>query len=194
MTDNRFAIVPIPPGTPPADALVVGPMDTVMQLLPDTLARNDSIRELQAARLDAAHITAMQKASRTIQATSLCDSIDTMIRRLDALETRRLENARRKAKADAEEEAQRVQEYLDGLPDPDEPNDPAIYPPSGHLHEVSAPNTDNDNEGDLPEVLTRVTPVPPGNYPLDDPAELDDPPYQKQRNPVAVSLNEADDY
>ena len=63
------------------------------------------------------------------------------------------------------------------------------------MHEVSAPNTNVDNEGDLPKDLLRATPPSPGNYPLDNPAELDDPPQSKFRQPVAVSLNaDADDY
>ncbi len=54
------------------------------------------------------------------------------------------------------------------LPDPDEPNAPAIYPAAREMHEMSAPNTDNDNEGDLPKVLTRVTPPPPSILNEDD--------------------------
>ena len=54
---------------------------------------------------------------------------------------------------------------------------------------MSPANTGSDNEGDLPENLTRATPPSSGDYP----AELDNPPQLKYRSPAAISLN-ADEY
>jgi hypothetical protein len=74
----------------------------------------------------------MQKATRALQVAAFCDSIDTLARRLDSLAARRKERRAAKARKDAEEEAKRVQEMLDALPDPDNPDGEAIYPASGH--------------------------------------------------------------
>ena len=196
MTNNnaaRYAIVPVHYGPPPADAIMVGgPLSAIMENIPDSIARTDAIRAYQTARLDAAQIDQMQKATHALQVAAFCDSVNTISRRLDAIEARRTARLKREAKARKDDEARRVQEMLDNLPDPDDPNGPAFYPPGGELHEVAPPNT--DNEGELPKDLLRATPPSPGNYPLDDPAELDEPPQSKYRPPVAVSLNEADEY
>jgi hypothetical protein len=191
-TNDLFAIIPIPTyGSSPANALAIGPLDVVMQNLPDTHARTDSIRSLQAARLDAAVITQAQKATRALQVQSFCDGVNQISARLDSLEKRRARKLRLIAAQKDAAEQQQIADYLNTLPDPDNP--PASHVNTGDLSPSPATNTNSDNEGDLPETLTRVTPPPPGNYPLDDPAELDDPPQPKFRNPVAVSLNK-DDY
>jgi hypothetical protein len=53
--NDRFAIIPVHYGPPPADAIMVGgPLSKIMECIPDTIARRDSLRSLQAARLDAA--------------------------------------------------------------------------------------------------------------------------------------------
>ncbi len=147
------------------------------------------------AQLSAAAITEAQKASRCLQVAAFADSIDTMGRRLDALERRRLEDTRRKAKADAEEEEQRVQDYLDSLPNPDEPNEPAIYPSSGHLHAVSPTNHGTaTDQGDLPKELQKGAPPQLGTDPELDPTELAHPQRPKYEQPVSVSLASEDDY
>ena len=79
---------------------------------------------------------------------------------------------------------------MNALPDPDD--DPATH---GHFNtgDLSPlPPTNVDYEGDLPKDLLRATPPSPGNYPLDNPAELAHPKNPKYQQPVAVSLNEAD--
>ena len=189
--NDRYAIIPLPPGPPPPNALMIGgPLSQVMQCIPDTVARRDSIRTLQAARLDAAVITQAQKATRALQAAAFADSVDALIHRMDTLETKRAEARAAKAKADAAREQKQIADYLNTLPSPDEP-EAVIYSPGGEMHAVSPSNTD-DNEGDLPSELSRATPPPPGDYPLDDPAELNNA-QPKNRAPVAVSLN-FDDY
>ena len=194
-TTARYAIVPVHYGPAPADAILVGgPLSSILENIPDTIARHDSLRSLQSARLDAAVITQAQKATRALQVAAFADSVDTLIHRMDALETKRAKARAAKAKADAEAEQRRIQDYLNSLPDPDAPNGSAIYPPGGEMHAVSAATTNSDNEGDLPESLLRATPPGSGTYPLNDPAELDDPPQSKYRNPVGVSLNSDGDY
>jgi hypothetical protein len=131
--NDRYAIVPVHYGPPPADAILVGgPLSAIMENIPDTIARRDSIRKFAAARIDAAHIGEVQKATRALQVAAFCDSIDTLARRLDSLAARRKERRAAKARKDAEEEAKQGQEMLDALPDPDNPDGAAIYPASGH--------------------------------------------------------------
>jgi hypothetical protein len=195
LENDRYAIIPIPPGPPPDNAIMIGgPLSKIMENIPDTHARHDSIRAHQAARIDTMATEQKQKATRALQVAAFCDSIDTLARRLDSLAARRKECRAAKARKDAEEEARRVQEMLDALPDPDEdPNEPAFYPPSGHLHAASLTNTGDDNEGDLPQHLLQATPPPPGNYPVSNPVELSNLEKPKYQQPAAVSLN-ADEY
>ena len=140
MTTDRFAIIPIHHGPAPADAIMVGgPLSAIMENIPDTIARRDSIRSLQAARLDAAAITQAQKATRALQVRAFCDSVNAIGKRMDALETRRATRLRQYASARAEAEQREIQQMLDALPDPDdEPNAAAIYPAGGEMHEVAA--------------------------------------------------------
>jgi hypothetical protein len=187
----RYAIVPVHYGDAPADAIMVGPLPMVMENIPDAIARHDSLRTLQSARLDAAVITQAQKATRALQIAAFADSVDTLIHRMDALEPKRAKARAAKAKADAAREQKEILDYLDGLPNPDDP--PASHFNTGDLSPLPPTNTGDDNEGDLPKDLLRATPPSPGNYPLDDPSEMDVPSQPKYRNPAAVSLNEADD-
>ena len=87
--NDRFAIIPVHYGDAPADAIMVGPLPTIMENIPDSIARHDSLRTLQAARLDVAVITQAQKATRALQTAAFCDSVNQISARLDALEKRR---------------------------------------------------------------------------------------------------------
>ena len=177
----RYAIIPIPPGPPPPNALMIGgPLSQVMQCIPDTLARRDSIRTLQAARLDAAVITQAQKATRALQVQSFCDGVNQISARLDALEKRRARKLREIAAQKDAAEKQQITDYLNTLPDPDNPNGPASFAPSGELHDIPGA----DEQGDLPKELQKDVP-PPGNP---------DKPRPMYEQPVSISLNAADDY
>ena len=92
--NDRFAIIPVHYGDAPADAIMVGPLPTIMENIPDSIARHDSLRTLQAARLDAAVITQAQKATRALQTAAFCDSVNQISARLDALEKRRSKKMR----------------------------------------------------------------------------------------------------
>ena len=48
-TTELMAIVPVSNGRAPADALVVGPMREVMQYIPQSIARQDALEELEKA-------------------------------------------------------------------------------------------------------------------------------------------------
>jgi hypothetical protein len=128
---------------------------------------------------------------------TLCDGVNRLGNRLVAEERHRAKEARRKAKEDAEREAQANQAKLDAQPDPDDPaswegGELTTHPPSHpadkeQLRASTQHDSDDDNEGDLPEDLTRSVPPTPGNYnwpPLDQPAK-------QISQPISVQLNEA---
>ena len=134
-----------------------------MQCIPDTIARRDSIRTLQAARLDAAVITQAQKATRALQVQSFCDDVNQISARLDSLEKRRTRRERQIAAQQKADEEKQIADYLSTLPDPDNP--PASH---GHFNtgDLSSPLPPTDDaEGDLPAELLRATPPPPGTSP-----------------------------
>jgi hypothetical protein len=163
LEDDRLAIVPVHYGPPPADAILVGgPLSKIMENIPDTIARRDSLRALQAARLDAAVITQAQKATRALQAQAFADSVNHISARLDALDKRRTQRARQIAAQQKADEQKQIADYLNTLPDPDNP-------PASHLHfntgDLATPlpptNSGDDAEGDLPENLLRASHHPP---------------------------------
>ena len=193
--DDLFAIVPVSsPGSAPANAIMVGgPLSSILENIPDTNARHDSIRAHQAARIDAVATETKQKAIRALQIAAFADSVNSICKRMDALEARSSKKLRQiAAQKDAAEQKQ-IADYLNTLPDPDNPPASHGHFNTGDLSPLPPTNTGDDNEGDLPAELSRATPPSPGSYPLDDPAELDGPLQSKYRQPVAVSLNE-DDY
>ena len=191
--DDLFAIVPVSsPGSAPANAIMVGgPLSSILENIPDTNARHDSIRAHQAAQIDAVATETKQKAIRALQIAAFADSVNTITRRLDAVERRRAARLKREAKAREYAEARRVQEILDALPSPD---DPASYEHfnTGDLS-TPLPPMNSDNEGDLPENLLQTTPPTPGNYPSSDPSELAYLQQSKYQQMPAISLASEDD-
>jgi hypothetical protein len=154
---QRYAIVPLPAGPAPAEAIVVGGLDDVMSYLPQTVAREKRERDVDNLTLQAlktvadanlradaviAHereVKAREDAARAIVSDGIrrfADSVIKLKHRLDALE------------------AERNQRALDALPDPDAcPADnlpPASLPPSAdrgreQLAAMEAPK-DGDKE------------------------------------------------
>lgn len=186
-TSDRFAIVAIPPGPTPADALMVGPLEVVMQCLPDTVARADALEELEFARIKSDQISTMQNVNRALQVSAFCDSVQQITRRMDALETRRAERARKDAEEARAREEQQIADALSKLPDPDLPsawsNDGELttHPASQSedVEELEA-SEHNDNEGDLPVKLTNELPPITGTDP-----ELSGSREPTARNPVS---------
>jgi len=157
------------------------------------MVRNDAAD--QAARADAA------KAREALVA-HLCDQVSMMQERInrlaDALETRQ--------RADAEvarQEAERVraleEDPLEDPPDiaeyqarnpPAKIGDDETHHPTGDLHAVDPKEDsdleveDDDDQGDLPEELTKNVAPAPSNYPS---FELPKPSVVSQ--PVSISLN-----
>ena len=153
---DRFAIIPLHPNQPaPGNSIMHGSLSAVMERIIDSRAPNDALDLLNQAadaltQLEHTRDQETQIVARGLQ--TLVGSIDAISRRLDSIESQRADQARQ----DAEAEAERVQAQLDQLPDPDEPNAPAFYHPSGELHTVAPsnaqPTADEDHDpGSMPD-------------------------------------------
>ena len=118
---DRFAIIPVTHGPAPDEAIVVGPISMVMEYIPQSIARQDAVEELEKARFTADQIASMQQKTRAVQASMLVDSASHLLARLDSFLQHRADRLRRDAEREAEEEHKRIQDELDGLPDPDNP-------------------------------------------------------------------------
>jgi hypothetical protein len=149
MTPDRFAIIPVSPGPAPADAIVVGPYNEVMEYIPQSVARNDALEKLEHARFTVDQIAAMQQKTRAVQATMLCDSLNHLSARLDSFLTRRADAEREEARAREEAEQQRIQDELASLPDPDTP-DPLGHQNTGDLHALPHKVEGDQSEFELP--------------------------------------------
>ena len=140
-----FAIVPVrSPGRTPDDAIVIGDLKEVMQYIPQSVARDDAIAELDRARFTADQISSLQQKTRGVQVTMINDSISHLSRRLDKILARRDAQARARKRRDEEAEAQRIQAELGALPDPDAPvvADPALPLMSKYPDPADEPQAD----------------------------------------------------
>src|SRR5262245_21805936 len=116
-----FAIVPTTLPAP-TDAIVVGNMSQVMEYIPQTIARDNAMAQLERARLTADQIKSAQAKTRKIQLGMLTDALSHLSTRLDKFVERRDAQARRDAEEAERQEAGRIQAELDQLPDPDDPD------------------------------------------------------------------------
>jgi hypothetical protein len=150
MTLPLFAITPVPPGhTAPEEAIIVGPYNEVLTYIPQSVARQDAIEELEKARFTADQIASMQQKTRAVQVSMLTDSVNHLCARLDSLLTRRDEQRRLDAEREEEEEQQRIQAELDALPDPDAP-DPLGHQNTADLHALPHKVEGDQSEFELP--------------------------------------------
>ena len=119
--NRRYAIIPLPAGPAPADALVVGGMDDVMENLPQTAARHRRLRQLDEA--EKRHLGQIEAVNARV------DSVLERERQVEEREQALREDAIRRFadgmlqlehRLDAFEQAQ-ARTALDALPDPDDP-------------------------------------------------------------------------
>ena len=190
---NRFAIIPVFPSTDTKEAIVIGDYKEVMEYIPQSVARDDAMRELDAARLSAEQITHAQERTRAVQKIFLLEAINQLTARADNFETRKRERRREaKARRDAAEakriadaQAASIKAALDALNE---------YSPSGELHslpgkEEAAPPKAED-QSNLPNELLEGVPPAPGTDPV-LPGELGKAP-EPPAQPISVSLNSED--
>jgi hypothetical protein len=144
---KQFAIIPLHEHQRPPDAAIaVGSLDAVMERIVDSEARADAAQLLVDAAVALGQIERQKQQEQQLIARgmqTLNDSIAALTKRMDALEARRTERAQQAADA----EAQRIQEKLDRLPDPDDPRAPGddTHQPGGELHALQ-PSEEHDRE------------------------------------------------
>src|SRR6516164_4919294 len=88
-TSDRFAIIPVTHGPAPDDAILIGSLDTILEYLPDTHARNDSIRRLDEGLARAAKTDQLQAMARACNVIAFADAVTRLASRLDALVAQR---------------------------------------------------------------------------------------------------------
>lgn len=156
---DRMAIIHLGHDPAPDNAVVVGQMKEVMEYIPQSIARQDAVEELEKARFSADQISSMQQKTRAVQASILADNVNHLCARLDTFLQHRAERARADAEREEEEEAQRIQDELAQLPDPDNPDPLGDLPRqgsgehtnTGDLHSLPAKLPADQTEFELPE-------------------------------------------
>ena len=135
MPDERFAIIPVYDRAP-VGAIAVGSMSAVMEHVVDSSVRNDARRLLKDAASALGVLEQVQEredAFRERQVRAFCDSVAKLSRRLDAMEAARKEQARKDDRA----QRRAMRDYLDSLPDPENPDqDHPTHGPGGELSPV----------------------------------------------------------
>jgi hypothetical protein len=197
---QRFAIVPVREHTsPPAEAIVVGSLDDVMEYIPQSMSRQEAeqIRDAVGQALDYARQVQDYEHSLKEQIQAFSDKCLTSVgARIDSFEKARAQSQRRAEAEQQRRDRQRVQAYLDGLPDIDEP-EPLLLDkgdgseltmlhkpgPVEQTYDPDEPETwpAEDDVGLEGSVITR---------PTTDPKDLGYPPPPRQvPQPISVSLN-----
>ena len=148
MTDlpGRFAIIPIEPGPVPAEVIVIGNMEQVMEYIPQSVAREKAEAEFERARVTADAIRRAQSATTKLQVAAFADGVTHLERRLDAFEGRRAEQARRDAEAQVKAEAERIATHLAALPDADDADTWDGPRPSGELTPIAASHPEDKRQ------------------------------------------------
>jgi hypothetical protein len=171
-----FAIVPVPEhASPPAEAIVVGSLDDVMSYIPQSLSRQEAeqIRDAVGQALDYARQVQQQETSVKELITQFNDKCLTPVgARIDAFEKQHAISAKRAEAERKRRDRQRVQSYIDGLPDPDRPDDGELT----ILHKVDPKYLPDDDDTGL-EAVSATRPVS-----TSQPATA--------QQPVSISLNE----
>jgi hypothetical protein len=184
MTDTHFAIIPVPYGKPPADCIMHGPMQAVMQHVLGSKARVEA--EALIARADAAAEQEREREQREQHIVSegiraFADGIADLSRRLDVLVRSR--DARRRLDA-ASEATRHMLQLPKDAPEFDLSDDTPS--PSGELRPLQAKDPAEhdptaDDQGDLPRELEKGAPPMLGTEPT-----IEDPPHPQVSQPIAL--------
>jgi hypothetical protein len=96
-------------------------MSRVLEELPDSRARNELLNHLKQMRADALQAEQRKADAIASQARILVDSVLHLQHRLDSFEKKQADRKRRNAAAKAQREKQAIADYIESLPDPDNP-------------------------------------------------------------------------
>jgi hypothetical protein len=193
MTDTNqiFAIVPVN-GKPPADAICWGTLGECTEFVAQSAARAETENRIASARdqlKNDAKVLAQAQHKTLDVATKLTAMGDAMLAAHNLKARKDAEAKRVKAE---QAEAKRVQDLLDSLPDPDNPN--AASGDDGELEIKHAPNKDHlqqqpDSFGDLPEDIRKQSPSPHLGPDYETNISKLAHPQKPQEQPAAISLN-----
>jgi hypothetical protein len=162
--------------SPTGEVIMTGSMSAIMERLPDTTARNDAIDSMLRTAVDAVEAEEKLADARASAAQILSDGITRLSSRMDSFEKARALSMKR-AEAEVQHRArQRVAAMLDGLPDPDDPDE------TYSLDRKERTATDQDPNEIFP---------PPRETPGPEPGTIDYPPRPQVASPVSISLDEA---
>jgi hypothetical protein len=168
----EFAIVPVPEGKPPSNAIMHGSMSAVMERIADSKARSEAEATIARAEQAAAELEQQQQREQQIIADGVrkfADGILELTHRVDQLEQ---ERETRRALDAATEVTRELLELPEGALDPEAPGDDLHeHVPGGELHDLPPKEepalTPAADQGDLPEELVEKTPPSgPSNYPF----------------------------
>jgi hypothetical protein len=201
-----FAIVPVPEHTPPpVEAIVVGSLDDVLEYVPQSLSRLEAmqIRDAVGQALDYARQVQDYERSLKEQIQTFNDKcLAPVANRIDSFEKARAQSAKRAEAEQKRRDRQRVQAYIDGLPDPDAPDDDGeltihhkVDPAArGYTFDPDDPDTWPEDDAALSTTLHDVgLEGSVTTRPTTTPAELAYPPSRNTRQvpqPISVSLNQ----
>jgi hypothetical protein len=165
---DRFAIIRLPDGPPPTGAIAVGPLSTVMEYIPQSLAREKRQREADNLTLRSLKIA----ADTALRADAVIEREHRPRAQADAAQAIMSDAINRFAGDVAklgqrfdEIERQKIADALRDLPDPDAaPDDGDLEAPKPSKTEAGIVLGDQ-NPGDLPEGLLAGAPPPLGSYP-----------------------------
>jgi hypothetical protein len=108
---------------PDGSIIMQGALNSVMEQLPDTPARDAALDQMLKTAVDAVEAEEKQAEAVRSCAQMLDAFADAMNARMDQFEKQRALSAKRAEAARKAQDQRRVQRYLDELPDPDEPEE-----------------------------------------------------------------------
>jgi hypothetical protein len=178
--EPQFAIVPLPDGPHPADAIAVGGMNAIMERVIDSKVRIEAeefVRRVGDAVEQARELEERQAIQRNDAIQRLCDGIAQMARRLDQYEQR--STLQREVDATAQEI---IDTYAipDGMPDPDA-NAVGMAPEGDYPQPTLTPDPWAEDSV-LPKALQE-----PGTEMTLDPEDLAHP-QKPQQQPTAIDI------
>jgi hypothetical protein len=186
---DRYAIIKIPPGPSPAEAVAVGNWDQVAEYIPQSIARQEAEQRFAIAKEDAEETAKVQAETRACAARMLVDGLEHISNRLNQFETRKAERADQLRRDEEEAEAKAIAEYLDSQPDPDAPDaetvlKDAAHEPTGDLHSIDPVDASKHRAeavtGAMPRELDKGAPPLPGDF------TREVTPASPYRNPTSI--------
>jgi hypothetical protein len=198
MSEQQFQLL-----APDGSIIARGPLDALMERLPDTTARNDALNSMLRIAADAVQAEEDLEQARASTVKMIANGVAHLTNRFDVLLARRTEQRQADAEKAKRQKQEEIQSYLDTLPDIDAPS---THVPMGDLHSVPptgsaadpagsklrSPGAMAGNDEEQP-LLPPEEPLPReglGTNPTINPAELAHPQKQPSQ-PISISLNEA---